>query len=541
LKYNSANTNSETLLAQATQSLQENRLDEATQAFEALIIRHPDIAELHLNLGVTWRRQNQVEQAILCFQRALEIDRACLGAHYNLANARRDLGRFEEAEAAYRNALEVDPAFVDAANNLGELLSRRNRYDEACLILNAALIQAPKRAELHNTLGNALKELGELETALSHLQKATECSPDNAVFQKNMGAVQQALNDWSGAQTSYDLAIELDPDDADARCLNAFCLLGQRQFKEGWQAYEWRWHSARQEPKRPFDYPHWDGADLRGKTVLVWGEQGIGDEIMFSTTIPDLLKAGAEVVIECRERLCNLFRRSFPDARVIARLDPPNRRLSEIGIDVQVPIGSLPRWFRNTPAAFAQKPSVLKTNSEIRDTIRARYRSQFPGKALIGFSWRSGEKQSAPGRSMELDDWAQVLNLADSQFISLQYGDTEDELSAFENNHGICVFRDREIDPAGSFDLFAAQCAALDLVVSVANTTVHVAGALGIPTWTLLAEVPDWRWGPRGEKSLWYPSMELIRQTRRGDWSGVMETVGQRLNQITFRSRSAER
>ena len=250
---------------------------------------------------------------------------------------------------------------------------------------------------------------------------------------------------------------------------------------------------------------------------------------------PSLLQAGAKVIVECEQRLIPLFKRSFPEIRFYPQESLPHAQLFDTNINYQIPMGSLGRWFRADQDSFSRnKQSYLKACPEETEKRRRKYQELSNGSMLVGISWKSaGPDQSwSESRSIPLNDyWASVLSYEDCYFINLQYGDVKRELELLKLETGLAIYSDQEVYALEDLDNFAAQVSALDLVISIDNTTVHIAGALGQRVWTLLPHIPYWRWMRDGEDTLWYKNMRLFRQDHIGDWSGVFQQVGMLLQQ----------
>jgi len=516
------------LLDRASAAHRDGRYEEAIDLYRRLAATFPDVAELHLNMGVALRQGGRPEDAVAAFDRARELAPEKAGIHYNRGNALTDLDRLDDAEAAFRSALEKAPDFLSAVNNLGDLLTRRGRHAEAAELYAGALATEHGHPELLNNLGNAFASLGRYEDAETHLAGAITGDPRRGLYLKNHGAVCQALGRWAEAESQFDRALAIDPDDADGHCLRAFARLGQGQYGDGWDDYRHRWQTADFEPRRPFPAPPWNGAALEGKRILIWGEQGIGDEIMFATMIPDLVAAGAGVTLECSHRLVALFERSFPDVAVVPRIQPPRRDLAAVPFDWQTASGDLGRYLRRDEQAFPARTHFLTAEPQRTEAIRQRYRAIAGERCLVGLTWRSGAEATGSQRSLGVDDLVPLAG-PDRVFVNLQWGHVEDELARFENETGQAVINDPDIDPLGDMDAVAAQVAALDLVITAANTAVHVSGGLGIETWVLVPNTPDWRWRAAGDHSPWYPSVRLFRQKSRGDWSQAVAELARRL------------
>jgi len=303
-------------------------------------------------------------------------------------------------------------------------------------------------------------------------------------------------------------------------------LLMQGFYEEGWRENEWRW-KCRDFPStwRDFPYPRWRGEALKGKTILVWSEQGIGDEIMFAGPISELLVDGAKLVLECGERLVPLFSRSFKGAIVVARQNPPDKLIREAQVDYQIPMASLCTYYRDTKEAFHQAPTRYLTADPVRlSELRSGYKSSGKGP-FIGICWRSGNPTAGMERSAPLEQWDEILSQPNCKFVSLQYGEVETDLTAVRNRLGIEVIHDKKINPLMNAEDWFAQVAAMDLVISVDNSTIQVSGSQGIPTWTLLNVLPEWRFGMEGSGHDWHSSVVVYRQVSIGDWQPVFKTL----------------
>jgi hypothetical protein len=261
---------------------------------------------------------------------------------------------------------------------------------------------------------------------------------------------------------------------------------------------------------------------LGGRRLLIWAEQGVGDEVMFASLVPDVLAAGGRPVILCNSRLVPLFARSFPAAQVLHCSDPGH--FCQLPADCHVPMGSLPRFFRSAQDRFLPHRGYLRPDDTLVEHLRARYASLGSG-LKVGISWRSGNRTSGRRRSAPLSSWRELLQTDGVQFVNVQYGDCRQELDDVKRDSGVEVYHDEQVDPLRDMDAFAAQIAALDLVISIDNSTVHMAGALGKPVWTLLSVAPNWRWFHGRDDSPWYPAMRLFRQTKLADWPALFQHV----------------
>ncbi|MBI3708508.1 MAG: tetratricopeptide repeat protein [Proteobacteria bacterium] len=457
-----------------------------------------------INLGRKLFGLGQPSDAAACYRRAIARKPDYVSAHLGLGLALRALDRDSEAEAAYRRALELDPNNQIALSHLAD------------------------------TLNN----LGKTEEAVKQFRRAIEIRPDLPEPYNNLGTTLDKLGDFREAETCYRRAIALRPDLAEARSNLALMLLSTGRLAEGWQDYEWRWRS-KDGPKRRRDFgkPEWTGQPLAAGSLHLWGEQGVGDQVLHASRLPDARFRAPRCVLECEPRLVPLFTRSFPEVEVIARADPPSARAIDSNIAAHLALGSLPRLLVSDLDAITPHDGYLTADAIRSGSLRARYRALGRGP-IVGISWRSNRKDLLRWKSSALLDWAPILTVPGVVFVNLQYGDCAADLAAVREKLGISVYNDAEIDSLKDLDGFAAQVAAMDLVISVSNTTVHFAGALNIPVWTLLSAGLGllWYWFRDREDSPWYPSMRLLRQQHLGDWGDVIARAAVELRAKAARS-----
>ncbi len=501
------------------------RFDEAESAWRRALVLAPDDADAHRGLGDVLQAGERLEEAESAYRRALALQPDHAEARVNLGLALQGQGRLEEAEAAYRAAVALRPDMASAQGNLGEVLRRLGRLEEAEAACRRALALDPERAEFHNNLAAVLHSIGRPEEGVEAARRAVALAPHEAWAHCNLGVLLGTRGELRESMQACRRALALQPDLARAHEHLGLALLAMGDYEAGLPEYEWRLRNTRIPPVAQ-GIPAWTGEDIQNRTVLVWAEQGIGDQIMFSALLDDLLRRGARCLARLDPRLEPLLLRSFPAVEFVA----PERRREELPrIDYQVAIASLCAWLRPRLASIPRHAGYLRADPAARDALRARYQNRFPRRLLVGLSWRGGQRRTTRRRSVPLEQWGPILGQPGFGFVSLQYGDCADEIAAVRQSLGVEVLRDAGIDPLRSMDDLAAQTGAMDLVVSIDNSTVHLAGALGVPVWILLPDPPEWRWMLDRSDSPWYPSARLIRQPRSGDWDSVIETVGRRL------------
>jgi tetratricopeptide (TPR) repeat protein len=513
------------LLAEAVAHHQAGRLIEASELYRKIIIAEPDNAAAWINLGVALRGTGNAAQAVQALQRGIALVPENPGAHFNLGNSLADLGDDAAACEAFSTATKLAPELADAYVNWGDTLARAGRDNEAIVIFTRGLERSRNHVGLLNNLGNSLLNLHRAPEALGYLEDAARIAPADTAVQRNLANALRLNGQIQPAIKIFDSLIQAQTDDSDSRCLRAFARFSLGQFKQAWPDYHARWKSNAHEDPRPFAQPHWNGQDLNGKTLLVWGEQAVGDELMFATMLPELRSLGGQVIIETEHRLKPLLTRSLPSFKVFARTDPPTPTLLGSGIDFQIAIGDIGQHLRPNLTEFKNGQPYLHADSDQVSKVHRQYRAASGDKLKIGLSWRSGTEHAGTARSLDSPSLARLLKFQDAWWLSLQYGDISDDLTYLHAADSHQPHVDTNIDSMQSMDDLAAQIAGLDMVISVANTTVHLAGALGIPTIALLPHNADWRWMAHGEQCHWYPSVRLMRQGKDGDWSGVLDEL----------------
>ena len=539
--------------------------DAARHLMRAIELKH-DLASAHFNLGLTYLDQGHAEDAVDCLQLAVHFDPRMVDAHVALGGALARLGRLDPAQDALRHALELDPgsgsawfalggvdkergnldaaiecyrkaaardpASAEVQCQLGYALLKAGHYAESRAGFDAALALRPEFMEAHHNLGLLLLETGHPEDALREFERALALRPG---FAETRTCVAHALRDLGRVDEAilhYDAVLAAQPRFADAVINRAYALLMREDYAAGWAEYERRFDFGTLEP-RGFPFTPWRGESLAGKRVLAYAEQGLGDEIMFASCVPDLLKAAAHCVIECDSRLQALFARSFPQAHVHGgvKSDAQDWAKELPPIDVQVALGSLPHHFRRARADFPTRPSYLKPDPRRVEFWRREIRAEGRGPR-VGIAWRGGSLRTRLVlRSTQLSQWLPLLRAPGAKFYSLQYGDVATEVAGLRDRHGVTIAQ-THID-ANDLDELAALVCGLDLVISVDNTVAHLAGALGQHTWVMLPFSPEWRYPRTGDAMPWYPSARLFRQQQPRQWEPVIGEVSAALRNFT--------
>jgi tetratricopeptide (TPR) repeat protein len=501
-----------------------HRLDEAVASYDRALAIRPDSVNDWCNRGAVLHDLGRHEQAAESFSRAIALAPDFAPAHYNHGNALAALNRHEPALASLERALALEPGYVDAHNNRANALDQLGRHADALASVERALAIEPGHRAALVTRAVILRKLGRAEEALASCDRALALMAEDPEAWIVRGDILVDLERFEQAAASFDRVIALDPGAAAPKWNKSVICLGLGRFAEGWALYEHRWAGAKGLVPRAYRQPRWNGARVDG-TLLVWGEQGLGDEILHASMIPDLMQRTGSLTLEVEPRLVGLFARSFPGVTVV----PLGPALDTGPFVAQEPIAGLGRHFRPSWEAFPKRERGYLVADDARTgALRQRLDD---GRAVIGLSWVSKAPIGGEQKSARLADFAPLLRSPGYRFVDLQYGDTSAEREAVEGELGIRVERLADIDNTNDLDGLAALMGACDAVVTVSNTTAHLAGALGRPTWVMVphGHARIWYWFRDRDESPWYSRVRVRRQQRGQPWSELIAAVAAEL------------
>jgi len=528
------------------------RYEEALGCYARALALNPAYADAHGGRGVALLALNRLEEALASCDQALAIEPERADSHKTRGSTLFALGRREEALASYERALAIRPDDVRALYERGLVLQSVQRLDEAVASYDRALAVDPGRPEVHNSRGVALQALGRLEQALASYERAIAIEPGYADAQNNCGGVLialgrpgqalaaidvalalrpgfaealnnrgialHALNRPDEALSSYDDALATRDDLADAHFNRALTALLLGQLPVGWEGYEWRWKCKEFGAARDFEQPLWRGAgDVRGKSLLLHAEQGLGDTIQFSRYATLVAARGARVILEVQPPLKSLLHEIDGIDDIVARGDPLPQ------FDLHCPLLSLPLALATTLDSIPSPTGNLKP-----DAARvARWATRLgPRESLrVGLAWSGGARHRYDRqRSIPLALFEPLLALP-LQFVCLQTEIRASDHATLQKSTNLLHFEHEIVD----FCDTSALIELVDLVLCVDTSVAHLAATQGKPVWLLLPQVPDWRWMLQREDSPWYPTMRIFRQHTAGGWSEVIERVAREL------------
>ena len=500
----------------------------ATKVYEDALERAPNRLPLLHNLArarLTLKEARPTEEIA---RRILAIDDKSLEAIVDLAWALLyGDGDAGEALALCELALALEPAARQALAMKEHALRSLNRADEADAVWQEIKQVAATDWGDTRRLLEAYHWLGRSERSRALIDAFIEDNPDKPEALKDLAALMMNDGEFVEAQAVIDRASELAPDNMIVKMVRGLGAFRLGDYKAGLELYEARWHRDAFDKPWTIPVPEWDGKPVDGR-LIVYSEQGIGDYVMYAMLFPELRRFAKSVLIEVNPRMDGLFRRSFPDMGVVCRNSlPPNWNPKDYA--AKVAMGDLPLRLGADLENLPRRDGFLIPEPILAATLRKRYQALFPGKRLVGISWRSGSRDSATIRSIDLSQWRPIFEVDDCAFISLQYGDNSRDLERLTAETGHVVHWDREIDPMANMDPFTSQIAAMDLVISVDNSTVHFAGAIGKPCWVMLPVNSDWRWLADRSNSIWYDSLQLFRQKRGDGWEPLIRQAADQL------------
>jgi len=514
------------LCQEAEQQRLGGNAEAAQQLVQGALALQPDLAEAHAIQGLLCKSAGALPEAMAAFERALQLRPALIPARYNLGLCWRGQGNDAAARQCYEQVLALEPSHGLALSCLAQLDHEAGQLDAALSRFAQAAQQRPADPVLLNNWAMALQEAGELERALATYRQALQLRPGYADAHSNLAGALLEQGDLKAGMASFRRAIQLDPLHASAHNNLAMALLEAGQFEEGWRLYDWRFR-CNPNLLEPLPGPRWHGGVPEAAELVLVEEQGLGDTLQFIRYAP-LLKDHFSRVSFCGgEKLAGLLRRSGLVNAIYTHAALADRT------DYQwIPLLSAP----GVLGVHREEPGATDPYLAVDPALVALWRSRLrrPGQLLVGLNWQgnpSHERTNSRGRSMALECLAPLADLPHVRFVGLQKGVGSEQLGACSFRHAF-VEAQGEVDQAWDFEHTAAIVAATDVMISTDTSAAHLAAALGHPTWILLKQFPEWRWGRSGEATPWYPTARLFRQQQSGNWKAVVQRVQAALCQL---------
>ncbi len=505
---------------------------EAIEALEAALAIRPDYIEALNTLASVFMSLKLWDQALGMLEQATSLDQNYIEAWINSCGVLQEMGKFDKAVEAGMRSIKIAPDNLQAVYNLARAYGRQENWDKAIKLYDRCIELGPDFINGYINKGwNHIKNHQYAE-AESILLKALEIDPGNSEVFDNLALTLASQGRYDTAIDYHNKSIALNPDNPEAHTNLGFALLINEDFRAGWGKYEYGLKTSVRGPVKPSPITLWTGQSLENRLIYVAGEQGIGEQIMFSTMLPDLVSQKASVIYECDDRLIPLFNRAMPEIMTTPRSAP--KTISEIinsdkQADFRIAVGSLGQFLRPTTADFKIQTNTLEPDPDLSRLYRQKYQNLGAGP-VIGISWQSRNPGFHVEKSTDLEFWQPILSQSEFTFVSLQYGDVDADIAWAKDKIGAAIYVDPEVNALDSLEQSAAQISAVDLVISISNATVHIAGACGVKTWVILGEVSLWHWFRNHNYSLWYDSLELFRQSSEMNQQQLMNKIADKLS-----------
>jgi len=514
----------ERIKRKANQLRSTGRLQESSELYRKYLKVHPSDREALLNLGDVQMRQEKFQDAAGTYSALVERFPRDPTVHANLGASLLRLGRVSDARTVLDFALEIDPRNIFARINLGGVLQAQEDYQGALKNALEAVSVDPTNPLTFNNLGSAFSDLNMLAEAKHAYETSLMLDSRQIDATVNLAVVFSRMGDHASATKTYELALSFLPPEQNhrAEAIKFFACFGyfyMGDWEKAWDFYEFGFSpliplTGARSPKRKFHVPRWNGESAPGKTLMVWREQGVGDEILFASIFKDLERLGMTLIFECEPRLVSLWRRSFPQVKVREPKFDPNTLLSTASdYDFHLPICSLGSIFRRSRESFDGFAPYIKPDPLIRERFSTCLQELAGDRPKVGILWRSIKLTPNRNRAYTApSQWEGVLGRQDLCFFSLQYNPDRQEILDAEERFKTKLNVFDDVNYKDDFESVAAIVSLLDLVISPDTTMFEIAGALNIPTICMTVH-PEGHYGCRSQFPF-YPSVFVLTTDR---------------------------
>jgi len=508
------------LISISNKAFARSQFSKAIEALTELHKREPDNIEWVEKRGIAFLHLEMFSEALTDIAKVVQVEPNNQSALSNFGVALLKTNKYKHAREILEYLLELNPESYDACINLGTVYQMLQMPNEQIKIALRAVEINPKSATAFNNLATAFGDRGMLTESLETLLIAKTIDPNYLPTLVNLAHTYFRLGNNADAIGAYEhiLSIKNAPPSIlqYVKYSISYAYLNEGYLDKGWDFYENGFglsiggHLVNRS-LLPFPEPKWRGEDLTGKTLFVVREQGLGDEIMFSTCFSDLERLNANIIIKCEPRLASIFQRTYPilefipDDGLVASIPTTHKGRT---IDFSIAAGSLPGIFRRNINDFDLPSKAFIPDPHLLVEYKERL-GQRAGKKLVGICWRSGllDVTRNEGYSV-LTDWGELLTKSNMIFVNLQYGECELELQEAESKFGIKILRWNDTDLKNDLERVVALMSNLDAVVSVNSAPFALSGAAGVKTFLLTPEV--WTMFGQKDKFPWYKSVTPI-------------------------------
>ncbi|MDA1339644.1 MAG: tetratricopeptide repeat protein [Methylophilales bacterium] len=506
--------------------LQQGRFIEAAEIFDKLILYFPKNHELYNIIGFVNLELKKYDLSINAYNKSLTINQNQPEAFFNRALANSEKKYLTNALSDYQKVIEMQPGNINAYINIGTLYEDIGRLDEALDIATKAYKIDSANIKILANRANLYQKLFLNNRALDDLNSALNIEPNNIDLIINHANVLKGLHKFQLAKKSYQKAISINPKSANAHFHYGLLLLLEKNFDLGWQEYEYRWNLEKynkpEYKKRITEYKK----DIKNGSLLIWGEQGIGDQIFFVSLIKSLPKT-LDITITTDKKLINFLSGNFDNVKFISYT-----QISSLSFDYQISFFKLGSLFISSKNIY-KNISLLSAKTE--NVIAAKFFIKKLKKVICGVSWRTNNIINGYARSVSLLDLLPVFSKEHISFIDLQYGDTNQEKKDLNKKYGIKINTNKKIDNFNDIDGLAGLIESCDYVITIDNTVAHLCGALGKKTYLLLPYGVGniWYWHD-DITSLRYPTVKIFRQSEPGNWLSPIKEISDAIDNLTL-------
>lgn len=521
--------------------IQQGHFDDAEKAFKSILLVEPKALDVRINLGFIAFKKGNYTQAYDMFSKITQevpndiesLNRLALSAMY--------LGKFDEAEKLLLQCVEARPEHYDTWMNLCALAGFMHDEIKGLNYATKALSIRPNDANSYVNFGSTLQACNRPKDAAHAFETALLLDKKQIGALVNLGVINAQLGDDAKAIEYYDKAIDsASPKDAtrveEATYYKSMCYLRQGRLKEAWSDYDHGFAKSLTHgrgPRRSFKVPQWRGEALPSDARLMcWKEQGIGDELMFLSCLPQLQNQANNLIVECDERLVSALARSFPNIhfREAIYYDDTDHSSVYDDFDFHIPLGSAFGLMRQDIESFSHATPIIQPMTELRERLSKRIGNN-DGRLKVGICWRSGNLSTMRNvHYTSLSDWLPIFSARDDvDFFNLQYGDFIDEVKNANQHYNLHINCWPDIDYKNDLEALFALSSSLDLVITVGTAVSTIASAVGTPTW--LMSMPSWTtFGT--DRFLSFPDVRLFRSPLNGAVKDQIEIVANELKAL---------
>jgi ADP-heptose:LPS heptosyltransferase len=439
------------------------------------------------------------------------------------------LENFNKALDDYKNAINIDPLGPFVIHKYGALLIKLHLYGQAIAEFENLLEIYPNNKSVLLNLGICLQKKRNFSKASEIYNTLLQLDGNNLEALNNKAYIFQCLGMYDEAINLYKKIIKIDKHFSYALLNTAVIMLNKEEFLDGWKFYEYRTKCEDMFRLLKSSKPEVQSFNTSYKTIFIWTEQGIGDQIIYASLLLDAFKTKNKFYVSVDSRLISLFKRSFSQFDHVTFISA-DEKLIESKYDFHLPIGSLGKFFRNSIQDFDTHPiAYLKADQREVDSLKKKLKKE--GHKVCGISWKSNNKEIGEAKTLSLTQLLPILSIPNTIFIDLQYGDNSEEKEKFLSEYGIEIKSINEIDNYNNLDGLTSLIDACDYVVTISNVTAHIAGALHKKTYLLLpcAFGKIWYWGQSRDYSLWYPSVKIYRNTKSHSWDETIDDLSKKI------------